>query len=120
MKLPLPRLQITWERVGTSCDYQVSYELFVPLDEHDIRNEEKLGYLKVPLSGGTKVNSSHGPILQDGVLDTPFRDGVHAGWDSVALGVPAFVVYGDTVRRIGSKEITQTPAPEVLRRVAVR
>lgn len=116
MKLPLPRLQITWERVGKSCDYEVSYDLFIPLDEYDIRNEKKLGYLKLPMSGGTKVNSSRGPILQDGVLDTPFRDGAHAGWDSVALGVPAFVVYGDTVRRIGGAGITQIPPPEVLRR----
>lgn len=120
MKLPLPRLQITWERVGQSCDYEVSYDLLVPIDEYDIRNEKKLGYLKLPMSGGTKVNSSRGPILQDGVLDAPFRDGAHAGWDSVALGVPAFVVYGDVARRIGSHEINQAPAPEVMRRQVSR
>lgn len=119
MKLPLPRLQITWERVKGD-EYRVAYDLFVPLDEYDIRNEEKLGYLKLSMSGGTKVTSSRGPILQDGVLDAPFRDGAHAGWDSVALGVPAFVVYGDTVRRMGGAEINQSPSPDTLVRVASR
>ena len=116
--LPMPRLQITWTKTE-ECEYHAAYELIVPLDNYDIRNEaeieggEKPGCIRLPMSGGTKVGSSVGPILQDGVLDTPFRDGVHLMRDAVCLGLPAFVVYGDVVRRVnGSKEINQVPAPD--------
>lgn len=119
--LPMPRLQLTWSKVS-NAKYAVSYELFVPLDDYDIRNEPaeeggaKLGFLKLKMSGGTTVTSERGPIMQDGVLDTPFRDGVHALRDALTLGVPAFVVYGDVVRRLG-KEFNQCPEPSVALRM---
>jgi hypothetical protein len=34
-----------------------------------------------------------GPVTSNGVVDTPFRDGCHAGWDSDALNIPAYAVY---------------------------
>jgi hypothetical protein len=34
-----------------------------------------------------------GPVTRSGVVETPFRDGCHAMWDSAALHVPAYAVY---------------------------
>lgn len=114
--LPLPRLQLTWEHLG-GREWRCNYDLLVPVAKYDLRNngpEPKCvigtgpGYTKANF-GHTAVTSSQGPIKQDykngaatgeTYLDTPFRDGAHAGWDSFTLGIPAFVVYQDRVRPI--------------------
>jgi hypothetical protein len=109
--LPLPRLQLTWrptpkDEYSWACDY----ELLVPLSKFDIRNNGKRGkvgggpgYIKASI-GGTRAgyNGGRGPLTSvadpsytSGTrfeLDTPFRDGSHAAWDSFRLGFPAYVV----------------------------
>lgn len=99
--LPLPRLQLTWQKLDT-FDWECHYELLIPVREHDIRNESNRGYIPVPI-GKTNVHTGHerGPVMQDGTLDAPFRDGAHAKWDSDRLGgMPIFVVYGELHRRL--------------------
>lgn len=119
--LPLPRLQLTWEHIGGD-EWRVRYELIIPVGRHDIRAEANAdssdlkGYITAPLSRGTTVTSSRNPIERDGVLSAPFRDGAHAQWDSIALGIPAFVVYKDVYRRIGGDPQTwQNPPPHGLK-----
>lgn len=114
--LPLPRLQLTWEHVNGDA-WRCNYDLFIPIAKHDIRNNGPApdyeigagpGY-KAARIGQTEVISRRGPIkpdYRDGhpngetYLDAPFRDGAHAAWDSFALGIPAFVVYGERVKAI--------------------
>lgn len=104
--LPAPRLQFRWapfegdSRYGWACHY----ELVLPLREHDIRREvwedgEQAGErseLVLNVGGVTKRGGSEAPCLDlhgRRCFDTPFRDGVHAGWDSLALGgLPIFVI----------------------------
>jgi len=47
------------------------------------------------LIGETRVSSKEGPVLKDGSIDTPFRDGVHIRGDAIELNLPAFVVFED-------------------------
>ena len=114
--LPLPRLQLTWEHAGES-EWHCNYDLLIPLAKYDIRNNGPEpdyevgggpGYTKARI-GQTKVTSIHGPIKPEyeggqctgeTYLDTPFRDGAHAAWDSFTLGIPAFVVYEERVKAI--------------------
>lgn len=114
--LPLPRLQLTWEHIG-GREWRCNYDLLVPVAKYDVRNNGPEpdfeiaagpGYTKAHF-GHTTVTRSSGPIKPDyengkpngeTYLDTPFRDGAHAKWDSFALGVPAFVVYEDRVKAI--------------------
>lgn len=121
-RLPLPRLQLTWEKIDDH-DWLVRYELIMPVDRYDIRDGEdagadgRKGYIAAKMSGGTKVGrGSRSPIERDGVLDAPFRDGAHAQWDAITLGIPAFVVYGDTYRRLGGDpDLWQHPPPHFWR-----
>ena len=114
--LPLPRLQLTWEDLGGG-KWHCNYDILIPVEKFDIRNngpepEYEVGagpgYTEGRL-GQTKVTSTQGPLkpeYEDGCrtgktyLDTPFRDGAHAAWDSFTLGIPAFVVYQDRVKAI--------------------
>lgn len=107
-QLPLPRLQLTWREAPDDPEYEwaCDYELLVPVSRLDIRNNGKRGkigggpgYIKASL-GGTRT-SGRGPLARRAidpshpdvpVLDTPFRDGAHAAWDSFRLGFPAYVV----------------------------
>jgi len=97
--LPLPRLQLTWVRVD-DYNWYVRYDFLIPVKEHDCRDDDKNGF-HLARMGGTKVGTEHEPDKR-GELDTPFRDGAHAKWDSDRLGIPAFVVYGEKFKRIES------------------
>lgn len=107
--LPLPRLQLTWEKLPEPDKWVCKYEMLMPLPKGDIRNERKWGFLAASL-GGTKVGSSQGPVKL-GKLDTPFRDGAHILWDAIHLAMPAFVVYGDMYRRLGGPNDQWPPIP---------
>lgn len=103
--LPLPRLEFRWEQVNGSWINRVCrYGLVLPVGEFDIRAEfdnAKDGELFVEI-GVTKSTSFAGtpPIFSDGV-DTPFRDGAHAQWDSKSLGgLPIFAICGNEVTRV--------------------
>lgn len=91
-ELPLPRLQLTWRCIGPE-EYMVDYALLMRAEPGDIRDSQKVGYLCLPL-GGTKAGRPVPPIREDGSVDTPRWDGVHILRDSVALGIPAYAVYG--------------------------
>jgi len=95
-KLPCPRLELLWnkqEGIRTCI-----YTLVIPLRESDLRRENSKGkdvrdVLKLKI-GKTIVDG--GVSVREGVVETPYRDGCHALWDSKALGIPAYAVCGDT------------------------
>ncbi len=105
--LPLPRLQMRWaekptpksqlrERsFGGAAAWDCFYELVLPVDKFDIRNEgAEVGFILVPI-GHSRRHSDRRPCEQ-GPTDTPYRDSAHAYWDSKALGwLPIFIVAPD-------------------------
>lgn len=102
--LPMPRLELRWRkpnakeiRRGTfgAPDWACDYLLILPLQEADIRRKRKKDHLAVKLSAGTTCNST-----APDAIDSPYRDGAHASWDSEALGgIPVFVIGSDGVAR---------------------
>ncbi len=97
MDLPLPRLQLRWERGANEHELICHYEFVVRVGKHDCRDDAfKLGFAKA--SFGTTRSTCHKPggyvpFFPDGTMETPFRDGAHAAWDSHRLGIPAYVIY---------------------------
>jgi hypothetical protein len=70
----------------------------IPLQEADLRRENSRGkdvrnILKLKM-GKTLVDG--GVSVRNGIVESPYRDGCHALWDSKVLGIPAYAVYGDT------------------------
>lgn len=109
--LPLPRLQLTWANESHG-HWLCHYELLIPVQKFDIRNESGRGYIALPI-GITQVGSERGPVLRDGTLDAPFRDGAHAKWDSDRLGgIPIFTVYGSLCRRLGDSDARRSGTTE--------
>lgn len=102
-KMPAPRLELLWDKeVG---ERTCTYSLVIPLKKGDIRRENSNGkdvrnILKLKI-GKTRV--SGGVSIQDGVVETPFRDGAHALWDSKALKLPIYAVCGDTFTLVKPK-----------------
>lgn len=92
--LPLPRLQLTWQKSDEANEWFCHYELLVPAPNWDIRNEAERGYIPIPINT-TKVGTSRTPAQPDGKLSTPFRDGVHVANDAAALKLRAYVVWGN-------------------------
>lgn len=109
-KLPFPRLELRWRKPtkqevadsdidpNWACDYVlVLHKRNVgdarsngPKGAYAARDVEYV--LNTSLRGGGGPDAT--PMNGDKV-DTPFRDGCHIQWDSVALGnLPAFAVYG--------------------------
>src|SRR6056297_289936 len=101
MDKPCPRLEFNWVKPGeTWASRECIYSLVLPLGEHDIRHDNDNavnGELFIEI-GRTQVNgNSRLPIWEDGTVDTPFRDGAHAQWDSIALsGIPIVACCCDT------------------------
>lgn len=108
--LPLPRLQLRWERgnkdpsdpeAGKEPDRNVFvcfYELVMPLRELDIRRENEEGkdvksVLRLPISVSASCGGRDTRINRDGNVDTPYRDGSHARWDSLVLRLPIYATY---------------------------
>jgi hypothetical protein len=120
--LPMPRLQLRWapkpvpksdpkrrkevrerDRFSKRCGFapiedmawDCFYELILPVDKWDIRNEHYgVGFIIIPISwtrrGSTSAPCEHSPT------DTPYRNSAHAYWDSKVLGwPPVFVVSPD-------------------------
>lgn len=112
--MPLPRLQLTWEKLDKPVDgynWVCKYEMLMPLTKYDIRNEPNYWGFYAASLGGTR-SDREGPPDRWGKLEAPFRDGAHALWDAIHLGMPAFVVYGDKYRRIASPDSQWPPVPE--------
>lgn len=103
--MPCPRLEFEWIMTGKDWGKRdCVYSLVIPLTEFDIRREDENGVKvrsewKVEI-GRTNViggRRDHPPIWDDGTIDTPFRDGAHAKFDSEVLGgLPIVAVCGDT------------------------
>lgn len=117
-KLPAPRLEFVWEQKNFPEDpmynWECSYNLVIPLSEHDIRRERADGTERdeLPLNIGKTRVGLHGGRTPVGAtdIDTPFRDGAHAGWDSIALrGLPVYAVCGDKGFLV-SEEVKMIPA----------
>ena len=90
-----PRLELLWDKQeGTRI---CTYSLVLPLRKGDIRRENSRGkdvrdVLKLKV-GKTRVEGGVS-VREDGTVDTPFRDGVHALWDSRRLKLPIYAVCG--------------------------
>lgn len=85
--------------------WQCHYELVLALDTNDIRNPheyKKPGELTVALGGCKRKTSEDRPPVWGGTkVDTPFRDGAHAGWDGLQLGrPPVYAICGDVVTKV--------------------
>lgn len=105
LSLPLLRLQLTWERAKDSPKWLCHYSLLVPVDKYDIRNLDERGFAIAAFghTATTPGRTDWEPRYSDGTLETPFRDGSHAAWDSCRLKIPAFVVYGDQWQAVEAK-----------------
>lgn len=97
---PLPRIE--FEHVadpdrGWNRD-TITYWLVLPLSENDIRRESdgKKPYSEwyVPVGQTRREGGNGSPPIYGGEVDTPFRDGAHATFDRVALGLPDLPIYG--------------------------
>lgn len=109
LKLPSPRLQFTWvAETDDWHDKSCLYSLVIPLAHLDIRAEGKDGKHGVfkehhALIGCTRSNGgARRPVFPNPErVDTPFRDGAHAHWDSAALhNLPIYAVCEKTVTKI--------------------
>jgi hypothetical protein len=86
--LPVPRLEIRWERLGDN-NARATYSLvYRHLLGHDMR---------VPL-GFTDVDGAVDSRLQS--LDTPFLDGAHINSEMKSLRLRGFVSYGNLWREL--------------------
>ena len=130
--LPAPRLQLRWspyepqngDNAAFGFNWACYYELVLPLGEYDQRREiyedgEFVGErqeLVLPFPGFTRTGRSRAPCADDSglVSETPFRDGAHAQWDSVALGgLPIFVIAPDgTALPVARKDGSSPQIPE--------
>lgn len=94
-KLPCPRLEFEWvpsEQCGWETKWCI-YWLVLELGHVDIRAEGEDGKLGVLLEryipmGETKITGSDKRPVWNGKVETPFRDGAHAKWDRIAIGLP--------------------------------
>jgi len=101
--LPLPRLQLRWDRqpdVETVPEWICFYELCIPTrGRGDIRDEEGRGYIAIEISR-TKSGGPKSKVC-DGKVSTPFRDGAHIKWDSIALGdLPMYAMSEGVVTKL--------------------
>ncbi len=98
-ELPCPRIEFEWvpSEQGWGTRWCM-YWLVLELKETDIRAEDdegKMGVFReryIPM-GETKVTGGDKRPVWNGKVETPFRDGAHAHWDSLALGLPNLPVY---------------------------
>lgn len=118
--LPTPRLEMLWRKptkremkAGHRADWYCEYSLVLPLRESDIRRTKTRDFMKLKL-GGTRCTTS-----AEKMEHAPFRDGVHAFWDSEALGnLPIFVIGSDGVARphLRREQIEQMAALNIQQR----
>lgn len=106
--LPAPRLQIRWEpaftdaRSDDATPWVAHYELIIPVRPLDCRATDILtkntGLMCIPL--GCTSRTGGGRPVREGVVDTPFRDGIHMNWDAEALNLPKYAICGEVWTRI--------------------
>ena len=89
-KKPCPRFQFKWVKVGLNWEKRICiYSLILPLKKLDVRhtdgnNNPTEQVLEISRTNVTDGNGE--PPIYAGIVNTPFRDGVHAQWDNEALG----------------------------------
>lgn len=119
--LPAPRMEFRWEdKSGNWQRAECAYGLVIPLQEYDIRRTEEQGMtgpaeLFINIRTIERTGSGRIPIW-GGVVETPFRDGAHAQWDSAALGgLPIYAKCCGVTSLIakdgGEQMSTPTPSP---------
>ena len=101
-----PRLELRWEDKPDLRDgytVECTYSLVIKLDEYDIRRERCDGDGN-DLPDVSEASFKMGGTLSTGcsakrydpkadMVDPPFRDGAHAGWDTKQLGnLPIYAV----------------------------
>ena len=108
-KLPAPRLQFTWRPLTEDWGKrECLYSVVIPLQAHDIRRErgddpDARSEWHAVL-GITVVDGGGRPVLPNGEVNTPYRDGAHAIWDNEHLGnLPIYAVCGKYVHKIKVK-----------------
>lgn len=108
-KLPLPRLEFNWIPDGPEGDKWgrriCEYVLVLPIDELDIRSNSADDYGVYDewrvFIGKSTITGGRGKPVENGKVDTPFRDYTHMKRDSVSLGnLPRYSVCGDTVTKL--------------------
>lgn len=105
--MPAPRLELRWSRFKGWAQRRCYYNLVLPLQEHDIRREDKDGnqvrsVLTVNIGMTESTGSYESPLDErHQFIPTPFRDGAHAGWDAKVLGgLPVFAVADGKARLV--------------------
>lgn len=111
LNLPAPRLQIMW--IACDSDWarkECLYTLVLPLRQFDIRREGPDGNnirTEWHVELGFTVSSGGGYPVVNSVVDSPFRDGAHAHWDSIVLGnLPIYAVCDDYATLLENKPQT--------------
>lgn len=106
--LPVPRLQIRYVPLTEDWySYMAVYELVYRhfLGRAEIGHSDDPDLLAIPLST-TRINGGGGrPPIRDGKIDLPFRDGTHIVSDADHLKLPMFVLCGDVVQPVESREL---------------
>lgn len=105
-RLPIPRLELRWrdpkpsegqEGVNYICEYVL---VLKRRDKKDIRCDSpktgRAGVVNVEYILNTTKRTTFGGMWEFGkdYLDTPYREGVHAKWDSPILNLSVYVTYG--------------------------
>ncbi len=111
--LPLPRLELRWIKTKKHKGFEdyknhfrCIYELVLPLMGYDIRKENKNDEVVREIQRvkiGETLRSGHEPIW-DGKVETPFRDGAHANWDSSVLKLPVYATYENFSTKIEPRQ----------------
>lgn len=100
--LPSPRLQFRWgyNEWSEGYEYACRYELVLPIREHDCRGEMGKPFEACITLSITTVGGTGEPWKERaGGSLAPFRDGVHAKWDSELLGnLPVWVIGPDGMK----------------------
>lgn len=90
-------LELRWERQLDDLEWPwiCHYELHVPLADGRV--------LKAKMGGTRRGGDAREPINHDGTVETPFRDGAHARWDSERLGLLAVAICGSVTTEINQE-----------------
>lgn len=106
-ELPSPRLEFRWSKDGDTWNKRIcTYSLVVPLGQYDIRRETENGKLDVfsVVLNTTNVSGGKGLPMTSEEIDTPYRDGAHAQWDSIHLGNPPIYAVCDGFAMLVEKD----------------